>query len=141
MSRTWVWVAGTVVALLCSSASVWAQRSDRAIISGVVTDEQGSAVPGATVTIRNEATGVDTVLITNDAGAYTSQPLVLGTYTVKVELTGFRTSQSGNILLQGGEQVRHDDGMQDGELTETVEVTGRSGIDVTTPDVAHSVDE
>ena len=60
------------------------------IISGVVTDAQGSAVPGATVTISNEATGVDTVLVTNAAGAYTSPPLVLGRYSVTVDLTGFK---------------------------------------------------
>ena len=83
------------VAALGVSTPLFAQRSDRAIISGVVSDPQGSAVPGATVTVRNEATGVDTVLITNEAGAYTTPPLVLGTYKVKVELQGFSVSESG----------------------------------------------
>ena len=98
-------------------------------------------MPGATVTIRNEATGVDTVLITNEAGAYTSPPLVLGTYKVKVELQGFSVSESGSIRLGGGEQVRHDVTMTVGALTETVQVAGTTGIDVTTPDVAHTVDQ
>ena len=53
----------------CLSASLLAQRADRAVISGVVTDPQGAALPGATVTIHNQATGVDTLLITNAAGA------------------------------------------------------------------------
>lgn len=133
-------------ALLCVVALGWsspllAQRSDRAIISGVVTDEQGAAVPGATVTIQNEATGVDTVITTNAAGAYTSPPLVLGTYVVTVALEGFTQAQSGDIVLQGGDQVRHDVSMQVGALTETVQVTGRSGLDVTTPDVSHTVNE
>jgi len=102
-----------LLTLLCSAAlgsatPLLAQRSDRAIISGVVSDPQGSAVPGATVTVHNEATGVDTVLITNEAGAYTTPPLVLGTYTVKVELQGFSVAQSGDVRLGGGEQVRHD---------------------------------
>ena len=134
-----------VVPILCFTvlfaSPLFAQRSDRAIISGVVTDDQGAAVPGATVTIRNEATGVDTVLVTNAAGAYTSPPLVLGTYVVKVDLEGFKTAESAGILLQGGDQVRHDVGMQVGAVTETIQVTGRSGIDVTTPDVSHTVDE
>lgn len=126
--------------LLLLSTPVLAQRSDRAIISGVVTDDQGAAVPGATVTVRNKATGVETVLTTNSAGAYTTPPLVLGTYVVDVELQGFKAVTSGDILLQGGVQVRHDVRMQVGALTETVEVTGRTGIDVTTPDVSHTVD-
>ena len=57
LNRTFLRIAG---AFLCSSfwltTPLLAQRADRAIISGVVTDAQGSAVPGATVTIRNEAT-------------------------------------------------------------------------------------
>ena len=136
--------SAVVFALLASvvylglSSPALAQRSDRAIISGVVTDPQGAAVPGATVTIHNVATGVDTVLVTNDAGAYTSPPLVLGTYKVKVELQGFSVVESGDIAPQGGEQVRHDVTMAVGNLSETVQVQGRTGIDVTTPEVAHT---
>src|SRR5918995_2135480 len=95
-------------AVLCPVFCLWvaspllAQRSDRAIISGVVTDQQGAAVPGATVTVRNEATGVDTVLVTNAAGAYTTPPLVLGRYTVAVELIGFKKAVSEGMLLEGG---------------------------------------
>ena len=120
-----------VFALLASvvylglSSPALAQRSDRAIISGVVSDPQGAAVPGATVTIHNVATGVDTVLVTNDAGAYTSPPLVLGTYKVKVELQGFSVVESGEIAPQGGEQVRNDVTMAVGNVSETVQVQGR----------------
>src|ERR671912_1991726 len=75
-------------AALGSATPLLAQRSDRAIISGVVTDPQGGGVPGATVTIRNEETGVSSVLVTNTAGAYTSSPLGLGPYSGTVDLTG-----------------------------------------------------
>src|SRR5436190_9306241 len=131
----------TLCLSICLSTSLLAQRSDRAVISGVVSDEQGAAVPGATVTIRNEATGVDTVLVTNNAGAYTSPPLVLGSYSVTVDVQGFKKGVTTGILLQGGEQVRHDVAMQIGGLQETVQVAGRGGLDVTTPDVAHTVNE
>src|SRR6185437_3673652 len=107
---------------LCSSAPVFAQRADRAVISGVVTDAQSAALPGATVTIHNEATGVDTVLVTNAAGAYTSPPLVLGQYSVTVDMSGFKKAVIGGIVLQGGEAVRHDISMQIGGLQETVQV-------------------
>ena len=83
------------------------------------------AVPGATVTIRNEATGVNTVLVTNAAGAYTSPPLVLGRYSVTVDLTGFKKAVSSGILLEGGDQVRQDMILQVGGLTESVEVRSR----------------
>src|SRR4051794_10010288 len=126
---------------ICLSTSLFAQRADRAVISGVVSDEQGAAVPGATVTIHNEATGVDITTITNSAGAYTSPPLVLGRYSVTVDVQGFKKAVTTGILLQGGEAVRHDVAMHVGGLEETVQVTSRGGIDVTTPDVAHTVNE
>jgi len=58
--------------VLCGSSAAIAQRADRASISGVVADAQESPVPGATVSIRNQATGVTSVLVTNSSGAYTS---------------------------------------------------------------------
>ena len=64
----------TLAALHLAGPPLLAQRADRATISGVVADEQGAPVPGATVTIKNEETAVETVLITNDAGAYSSPP-------------------------------------------------------------------
>ena len=131
MTRTYTVGPRVLVATLCLSVclstSLLAQRADRAIISGVVTDAQGAAVPGATVTIRNEATGVNTVQVTNAAGAYTSPPLVLGRYSVTVDLTGFKKAVSSSILLEGGDQFRQDMILQVGALNETVEVTVRGG--------------
>ena len=118
-----------------------AQRADRATISGVVTDNQAAAVPGATVTIKNEETGVENVLVTNSAGVYTSPPLVLGRYSVTVDLSGFKKMVSSGIMLQGGGAIRHDVALQVGDLAETVQVTAVSGVSETRPDVSHTVDE
>src|SRR5436309_532715 len=126
--------------LVCGATPLLAQRSDRAVIGGVVTDAQGSPVPGATVTVRNEATGVETNLVTNSAGAYTTAPLVLGTYTVSVNLTGFKKAVASGIVLGPGDVVRHDVALQVGSLSESVEVSGAS-TEVTTPDGSHSVNE
>ena len=91
--------------------------------------------------IRNEATGVNTVLVTNAAGAYTSPPLVLGRYSVTVDLSGFKKAVSSGILLEGGDQVRQDMMLQVGGLTETVEVRSSGGLNDTQPDVCHTVNE
>jgi len=145
MTRVCPVLVRTFLAIVCAiiylSSPLLAQRADRAIISGVVADAQGSAVPGATVTVRNEGTGVETALVTNAAGVYTSPPLVLGTYTVTVDLTGFKRSVTSGILLQGGDVLRHDVALQIGELAESVEVRGASPLQVTLPDVSHTVNE
>src|SRR5262245_17704394 len=137
MMRTYIVVALVVLlSILCLTAPVQAQRSDRAILTGVVTDPGGSSIGGATVRIRNEGTGVETVLTTNDAGAYTTPPLVLGTYSVTVDHSGFKTSLSSGILLLGGEVVRQDVTLQIGAVAETVEVkAGAVELNVTQPDV------
>ena len=127
---------------VCLSSPLWAQRSDRAVIGGVVRDSQGAAVPGATVIVTNEATGVAVTQVTNNAGAYTTNPLVLGPYSVKVSLGGFKTALSSGIVLGAADVVRHDVTLEVGEVTETVEVlAGEQGLSVTRPDVSHSVDE
>jgi hypothetical protein len=145
MTRTYlVTLRGVLAAvglILCVSSPLLAQRSDRATISGVVTDPQGSAVPGATVTVHNQETGVDTVRITNEAGAYTTPPLVLGRYVVTVQLEGFNSAVSSEIVLQGGDAFRHDVTLQVGALSETVEVKSASGLSDTRPDVSHTVNE
>ena len=145
MTSTSVQRSGLLVFLLsatvCASSPAFAQRADRATISGVVIDNQAAAVPGATVTIKNEDTGVETVLVTNSAGAYTSGPLVLGRYSVTVDLTGFKKMVSSGIVLQGGGAIRHDVALQVGDMAETVQVTASSGVNETRPDVSHTVDE
>lgn len=132
----------SLAAFLMAGTPLLAQRADRATISGVVSDDQGAPVPGATVTIKNEETAVETVLITNDAGAYSSPLLVLGRYTVTVDLAGFKKSVTTGLQLQGGDQIRRDVAMQVGAVTETIEVTSTNeGLHDTRPDVSHTVNE
>ena len=94
-------LAATFCLSVFLASPLLAQRSDRAIISGVVTDEQRAALPGASVTIRNEGTGVETTLVTNASGVYTTPPLVLGRYTVSVDLSGFKKAVSPPIDARG----------------------------------------
>ena len=55
--------------LMLSCGVLLAQRADRGIITGVVSDPTGSPTPSANITIRNEGTGVETRLTSNEAGA------------------------------------------------------------------------
>jgi len=119
-----------------------AQRSDRGVITGLVTDQTGSSVSGATVKVRNEGTGVVTGLVTNDGGAYTTPPLVLGSYSVTIDHAGFKTAMNSGIVLQGAETIRKDVALAVGSVSESVEVkAGAEDLNVTTPDVSHTVDE
>ena len=119
-----------------------AQRADRATITGIVTDPSGSAVANATVRIRNDDTGVETVLATNEAGAYTSPLLVLGTYTVSVENSGFKMSVRSAIALTGGQVHRVDVTLELGAVAERVEVSAQTELlNTAQADVTHTVDQ
>jgi hypothetical protein len=130
-----------VLAAACLTTPLLAQRSDRGIISGIVTEATGSAIEGANVVVRNEDTGVDTTLITNGSGAYTTPPLSLGTYSVTVNHPGFKKFVSTGIPLQGAETIRRDVTLTVGAVTESVEVKAGAELNVTTPDISHVVDE
>src|SRR5574341_2124511 len=138
--------ARALLAAVCSilflSTPLLAQRTDRAVIGGVVTDAQGAAVPGATVTIKNDDTGTELALVTNAAGAYTSNTLVLGRYSVTVHLDGFKTARTTGFDLRAGDVVRHDVTLEVGAVTEMVDVVAQeSGLGVTRPDITQRVDE
>jgi hypothetical protein len=125
---------------LLSSTPLLAQRSDRGTISGVVSDTQGSAVPGATVTVRNEDTGVETVLTTNSAGAYATNPLVLGRLLGQGQRQRLQDVGDLGIRSRAATPLRHDVKLDVGDIAETVEVTAADSYS-TRPDVSHKVDE
>src|ERR1700748_736033 len=79
-----------------------AQQPDRATITGLVTDTTDAPIPGATVTVTAQATGVQIQVSTSSAGVYTTPPLNIGMYSVKAEKAGFAGSVQNGIVLQGG---------------------------------------
>jgi len=92
-------------------------------ITGIVTDPTGAVVPNASVKVINVDTNVTTALKTNSAGVYVANNLIVGTYRVEVQASGFKKSVVDNILLQVGATAKADLAMAVGQSTETVNVT------------------
>src|SRR5881628_2981287 len=78
----------TAVALLAGATLATAQEF-RGTIIGRVTDPDGAPIPGASITVANEATGVGWQTVTESDGVYAARFLVPGTYRVQVEMPGF----------------------------------------------------
>src|SRR3954471_23228630 len=141
MIKSYLAVGALAVATILSLANpLYAQRADRGVITGVVTDTTGSALAGATVKIKNLGTGVETTLTTNESGAYSSPLLILGNYSVTVDHPGFKSSVSTGIVITGAATVRQDITLAVGSTTESVEVVASDTLNATTPDVSHTVD-
>lgn len=74
-----------------------------ATISGVVTDQQGAVVPGASVQAANQDNSVRRETKTDSSGAYSIGPLPAGQYRITVQATGFGETTSDLITLAGGQ--------------------------------------
>ena len=94
---------------------------DRATLSGVVRDTGGGVVPGATVTVTNLATNIESHQATSETGAYQVVNLVPGRYQIEVELSGFKKS-SQVIALEVGQRARLDVELAVGSFSEIVTV-------------------
>src|SRR5712671_3897762 len=111
---------GWALLLLCPA--LFSQGSTGRIL-GVVSDQSGGNVAGATVTITDVQRGVPRNLVTDSDGIYSAPGLLPGTYTVRVELKGFKAFERKNILLETGKDVRVDVVLSTGSMTETITIT------------------
>jgi outer membrane receptor protein involved in Fe transport len=95
-------------------------------IHGSVTDASTAAVVNAKVTVILEERGTTRTVTTDSSGAYVFPLLPIGTYTVKVELEGFKTFQQSGIELSTNDNARVDAQLELGNTTQSVSVTAEA---------------
>ena len=115
-------------------------QSATATLSGAVEDERGAVVPGATVTVTNNATGTKRDAVTNAEGYFTMPLLQPGAYTVKAQHDGFRVALLDNVILNVGDQKALRIPLQTGDIKETVNITGEAPLINESPAVGTVVD-
>ena len=109
--------------LLCVSLVVQGSAQvHTASLTGLVADSTGGVVDNAVVTAKNKATGFENSAKTDSSGYYTFASLPVGTYTLTVELQGFKKSIREEVALEVGQKARIDFTMEVGAVTETVMV-------------------
>jgi hypothetical protein len=114
---------------------------DSGQLSGFVRDVQQGALPGATVTVTNEATGNKRTTVTNSTGFYVLPDLPVGSYALAVELAGFKKFVKTGIRLTAANQLGVDAELELGSLEETVLVTaGNAFVQTTTAQVARTIE-
>lgn len=91
-------------------------------LRGTVTDQSGSVVPGAKVTIVNTGTGISRTANTGNDGGYLFDSLHVGTYRVTVEKSGFVTFIQEGIVLELNQFGRLDVILKVGQPSQTIEV-------------------
>lgn len=92
-------------------------------LTGTIEDKTGAVVPGATVVVTNNATGVEERTTTTTAGAYTLPYLPAGTYKIRVTAPGFRPAEHENVGLRVAQTMSVNITLEVGALSEQVTVT------------------
>lgn len=135
-SRRLFGLVGALALSLLWAGTAWAQGVST--LRGSVTDPTGAVVPGAEVTLTNEATGGSRSTTTAADGAYVFTLVAPGEYTVRVARQGFRTAVQHGVEVLVATPATLNVKLEVGAVTETVEVeaarTGLNTLDATMGD-------
>lgn len=139
-------LAVAVMSLFLAPSSVRAQAGTSAV-NGVVTDETGAALPGVTVSVTNDESGISRTTTTGADGRYQATALRPGPYTIVAELAGFNKTTRPSIRLTVGSTATANLTMTVAGRAESITVTGAAplidtataevGVTVTTPQIAN----
>lgn len=111
-----------ILPLLLLIPAAFAQSTNAGDIRGSVTDASGALIPGVTVKVLNVNTGVEKTLVTNDAGLYDTDSIVIGSYTITFMKDGFQKLVRGPVTVQVGFTTVNGD-LKVGSTTQEVTVT------------------
>ena len=121
-------VLSLLVACLLTGVAPAAAQGTTSRVVGTVADSGGGKVPGATITLTNEATGVSFNTVSNETGSYSFEAVQVGQYTLTVELQGFKKFVSTNNPVNIGDPATINAVLAPGGLAESVEVRASSQV-------------
>src|SRR4029079_6866812 len=124
-------VMGWILMILLGAVSASAQQGTTEL-RGRVIDSQGAVLPGVTVVVRNQETGMFRETASGEDGTFIASGIVPGTYQLNAELQGFKKFERKDLRLEVGKTSSIDVTMAVGGVEETVTVTTESPlVDVT----------
>ena len=125
-----VWSACSLFLLLLSPGATWSQGF-QGTIRGDVHDPSGALIPGATVTVTNVVTGETRSQVSSDSGTFNFPNLLVSSYTVTVELPGFRKHTRENVQVTANTIIDVVTRLELGVINEAVLVTtGQEKVNV-----------
>ena len=111
-------------------------------VVGTVTDPSSAAVPGATITATQEATGRTTIVNSNAQGAFVFPTLSPASYVISVSATGFEKTEQKGVLLQADQSITVNLKLNIGTATQTVEVSSTPpSVDTSTGTLSQVIGE
>src|SRR6516162_2718427 len=122
LARTSKALSGLCLTALVVAMPAFSQGGSTGRITGAVSDQTGGVLAGATVSVTDTQRGTARSLITDQAGAYNAPELTPGTYSVRVEYPGFKSTERRNLVVEVGKEYRVDLVIEPGAQSEQVTV-------------------
>jgi hypothetical protein len=109
-------------------------------LRGRVVDQQGATLPGASILVRNQDSGMFREILSNADGSYFVPALIPGMYEISVQLLGFSKFERRNVRLEVGRTTTQDIQLEIGTLEEAVTVTADAPlVDIASNEVGGSI--
>ena len=127
LQRVRMWsLAGMILLGLVLAAPDAGAQSTRGSIGGTVRDDQGAAVPGATVTVHSARRNDTQTTVTNEQGDFVILNLLPDTYSLKIAMDGFKTIERDEVVLNAADRLSVGSIVLElGAMTETISVSSR----------------
>ncbi len=140
--RTFVVVVVGVLWSLLAFVAVPRASAQGAVaeVNGSAVDSSGAVLPGVTITLTEETTGLVRSVISNETGRYSVQALQPGRYTMRAELAGFQAQSLSGVTVNVGQALTLNFSLPLGTLQDQITVTGEAPlIEVTTTELGKNV--
>ena len=143
MRNRTIWVAvflAFALAVSLAPCSLAQESAAKGTLNGTVVDSTGGSIVGAQVTVTGPVGSAN--YTTSSSGVFIAQDLIPGTYSVRVEVKGFKVSQVSNVGINVGSVSSIRIVMEPGTVTQTVEVVSSTvTVDTTTTAVASNLND
>ena len=133
ISKLWRALCG--VALLTSLASPLSAQETTGTIQGVVQDQSGAVLPGATVSVKHVETGRLQEVVSNESGRFAVPYLRPGTYEVTFTMSGFPPVTVKAVELHVNDRLEVNGTLKVGGVTDKIDVVGSSSMIQYTPQI------
>ena len=131
-------LVGTLLVLVMATPLLAQQGTTE--LRGRVLDASGGALPGVSVTVRNQNTGNVRETVSGSDGSFIASGLVPGTYQIVAELQGFKKFDRKDLILEVGKTASVDVKLEVGGIEQTVNVTAESPlVDVTSKEIGGNI--
>ncbi len=122
--RKLLFASFAVLLTLGAASRAFAQSTGS--IRGTVTDPSGAAIANAAVTVTDNGTGLSRDTKTNESGIFVYPDLPIGTYTLKISASGFKTENRPDLTLLTGQVIDLPIAMAVGAQTQQITVTSET---------------